>query len=559
MTPNKDRDAARQASQTRANQTTAQFHKVQPPVTFEVGEIVQALKDNEHGDAGLLKKALKDRFCYDVRRKVFYCFDGGHWQKDLEDETAAFAHSVLHGAYTQESQRQAAIIALHGEGAENDASTPEMAESIKATRNRAKRQLDLIESRLVRINTLRRIKSIVTLAATGRNSIAMPGDNWNADPWLLQAREKIIDLHLKNGGKSRPGTPQDYINKVSPTEWKGLNEPCPSWQAFINSIFDGNQELAHYMQRVLGAALLGKPSVQEFYVLYGAGRNGKGTMLETLKDVLGEDLASPIKTALIMDDKRGGSADPELLELQGKRIVWASESGANKKLDAEQVKLFTGGDTLSGRYNYSNEIINFAPTHSLFLLTNHKPRIPGTDAAIWDRLRLIPFTMRFVDNPNPNLGEQKKDPELKDKLINERSGILAWLVQGCLEWQEQGLNPPDIVREYSEEYRLDEDIIQNFINEECLLGPCYKAQAQDLYDAFEKWHRNTYGETTQIMTQKKFLIDLRGKPGIRREKHRVTFFYGIGLQSRCTQDTAHDQNDYYPNNDSPEGYDDFEF
>lgn len=558
MSNGKGKDAARQASQTRAGQATAQFQKVQGPCVFESGEILQAIKDNEHGDAALLKKALKDRFCFDIRRKVFYRFDGGHWQKDLEDETAAFAHSVLHGAYTQESQRQGATIAKNGESAENEASTPEIAEKIKGARNRAKKTQEALESRLARINTLRRIKSIVTLAATGKSSIAMPGDNWNADPWLLQARDKVIDLHLENGGKCRQGTPQDYINKVCPTEWKGLQEPCPSWQAFIESIFNSDKELSHYMQRVLGAALLGKPSVQEFYVLYGAGRNGKGTMLETLKDVLGEELASPIKTALIMDDKRGGgTADPELLELQGKRIVWASESGANKKLDAEQVKLFTGGDTLSGRYNYSNEIINFAPTHSLFLLTNHKPRIPGTDAAIWDRLRLIPFTQRFVDNPNPNLGEQKKDPELKDKLLQERSGILAWLVQGCLDWQEQGLNPPDIVREYSEEYRLDEDIIQNFIKEKCLLGPNYKTQAQALYDAFEDWHKDTYGETTQIMTQKKFLIDLRGKPGIRREKHRVTFFYGIGLLSPV-EDTEYSTARHYTDNTTGQD-DDFEF
>lgn len=171
-------------------------------------------------------------------------------------------------------------------------------------------------------------------------------------------------------------------------------------------------------------------------------------------------------------------------------------------------------------------MISFKPTHTLFMLTNNKPRIAAGDTAVWDRLRLIPFLMRFVDNPSRN-NERQKDISLQAKLLQEASGILAWLVRGCLDWQKEGLNPPAIVTEYGEEYRLDEDPVQQFINEKCLTGTGFKVQIKPLHDAFSTWFTNTYGEKASVPSLKRFSERLRRN--YQREEGRTVWFHGIAL------------------------------
>jgi putative DNA primase/helicase len=392
----------------------------------------------------------------------------------------------------------------------------------------AKYKYTKLTQRIERINSLRRLKSVLELAATGDKRLAVTGDEWNADPWSIQADDLLIDLKT---GEARPGLPSDFINKAAPTKWKGLDEPAVAWRMFLHQIFNSDQSLVGYLQRVFGSALVGKPSQQEFYILWGPeGRNGKGTILETLKEVLGNGLASSIRSEMIMESRQSGGngADPELLDLQGKRIVWTSETGDGKRLNTEKMKLFTGGDTLSSRYNYSNEMISFKPTHSLFMLTNHKPRIGAGDAAVWSRLRLIPFLLSFVDEPAAK-NERKKDPDLQERLLKEASGILTWLVQGCLDWQKNGINPPQTVTEAGNEYRLDENPLQQFINDCCHVGTGHKVQAGKLHEAFTKWFAATYGEKASVPSQRKISEQLQKTTGIMREKGKPVYFHGLSL------------------------------
>ena len=510
------KDAASRAQQ-RAQAAEAQYKKGHAEFTPE--ETLAALWEGEVGDARLLVAAMKDRFVFDVKRQIFFRFEGGYWQKDLKKEALAFAGRTLREVYGKEAARQYAITI-----------NPEIdQEAQKAAKNRH----DALKSRIDRINALRRMKSVLELAATGDKSLAVTGDEWNTDPWSIQVGELLIDLKT---GESRHGLPSDFVNKAAPTKWKGLKEPAVAWTMFLHQVFNKDAELVTYLQRVLGSALVGKPISQEFYLFWGAsGRNGKGTILETLKEILGTELASSVRSEMIMDSRQsGGGADPELLELQGKRIVWTSETGDGKRLNSEKMKLFTGGDTLSGRYNYSNELISFKPTHTLFLLTNHKPRIGGGDSAVWSRLRLFPFLLSFVDAPTmPH--ERKKDPELQEKLIREASGILAWLVQGCLDWQKNGLNPPKTVTEAGDEYRLDEDPLQQFVNECCHVGTGHKAQAKPLHTAYETWFTETYGAKASVPSLKRMSEQLPKILGITRETGgRHTYFHGLSLAAENT-------------------------
>lgn len=506
-------DAARRARQ-RAQKAEAQYKKDKGQSRFTPDDVLLALRENEAGDARLLVMVMKDRFIFDAKRQMFFRFEGGYWKKDLEKEALAFAGHTLREAYSKESARQYAI-----------ATDPKEDEEAKKT---AMRLHEACKSRLDRVNTLRRQKSTLELASTGLKGIVITGDEWNADPWTVQAGELLIDLKT---GEARPGLPGDYINKAAPTKWKGIDEPAVAWKMFLLEIFNNDLYLVAYIQRVLGSALVGKPSQQEFYILWGEGRNGKGTILETLKEVLGDGLAGSIRSEMVMESRQGAGngADPELLDLQGKRLVWTSETGDGKKLNTEKMKLFTGGDTLSSRYNYSNEMISFKPSHTLFMLTNHKPRIAAGDTAVWDRLRLIPFLMRFVDEPAAD-NERKKKPDLQEHLLREASGILAWLVEGCLIWQREGMSPPQIVRESGEEYRLDEDPVQQFVNERCHVGAGHKEQAKPLHDDFTEWFTETYGAKASVPSMKRFSERLKKLPGIQREKgSRNVYFHGLSL------------------------------
>lgn len=491
----------------------AERHYSKRGLCFSSDEIQAALRKNEVGDASLLIKAMKDKFCYDPKRKEFFRFEDCHWKRDIEEEFTAYAGRTLERAYSQEASKQWSVANDAGESEE--------------TKKTAMRLYEACQRRIERINTLRRLENALKLARKGKTDIVIKGDEWNKDPWKLQSGNMVIDLKT---GEARPGTPQDYISKAAPTAWKGLDAPCVGWCMFLRAVFAENDELVEYVQKVLGSALVGTPSQQEFYIFWGEGRNGKGTILETLKEILGCELASSIKSDMLMDSRLSANgADPELLELQGKRIAWASETGDGKKLNSEKVKLFTGGDTLAGRLNYSNEIISFPPTHTLFILTNFKPRISEGDTALWDRLRLIPFERRFVDDPQAE-NERKKDPELKDKLLREASGILAWLVRGCLKWQQEGMNSPEIVKAFGDDYKLDQNPTQLFINERCNIGSYQETQMKPLYEAFAEWFEELYGAKAKIPSMKVFSERLQKIPGIMRDKRsRNTYFVGVSL------------------------------
>lgn len=518
----KNKEQAAKLAQERAQQAEAQYKKNTGQL-FSSDDVLAALKDNERGDARLLIKAMKNKFCFDPKRKEFFRFEDCHWKRDIEEEAIAYAGRTLKTAYSQEAYRQWSIA--------NDKNESE--EDKKA----AMRLYEACQRRIDRINTLHRLESVLKLARKGKTEIVIKGDEWNSDPWKFQAGKMVIDLKT---GDARPGTPLDYISKAAPTEWQegtkwnGLKKPPVKWIMFLNQVFgtekEENRELVGYVQKILGSSLVGKPSQQEFYIFWGEGRNGKGTILETLKEILGSELASSIKSEMLMDSRpTGNGADPELLALQGKRIAWASETGDGKRLNSEKVKLFTGGDTLSGRLNYSNEIIDFLPTHTLYILTNFKPKISEGDTALWDRLRLIPFERRFVDEPQAE-NEFPKDPDLKDKLKSEAAGILAWLVEGCLKWQAEGMKPPEIVKAFGEEYKLDQNPTQLFINEKCKLGEWHETQMKDLYEAFTGWFEETYGAKAKIPSMKKFSERLQKIPGIKRDKRsRNVYFVGISV------------------------------
>ena len=190
--------------------------------------------------------------------------------------------------------------------------------------------------------------------------------------------------------------------------------------------------------------------------------------------------------------RASGAPAPHLCDLQGKRLVWGSETRQGDKLNIAQIKLLSGGGEISTRQLHGRQY-SFTPTHKLLLMTNYKPHADARDQAFWSRACLIEFGIRFVTHPHaPH--ERQADPRLKDKLKEERSGILAWLVRGCLAWQQQGLAIPTSISLATEKYRDEEDRILHFLTERCVLRPEVWVKASVLYEVYKAWcEENQFG------------------------------------------------------------------
>jgi putative DNA primase/helicase len=307
-------------------------------------------------------------------------------------------------------------------------------------------------------------------------------DQLDADPFAFNVANGTIDLRT---GKLRPHTRADRITKLVQIEYD-QTAPAPRWYSFLAEIFAGNLELIEYLKRLIGYSLTADQRDHRLPILVGPGSNGKSTLVKVLF-ALGGDYAMAAPASLLM--KKYSDAIPtDVAGLRGARIVVASETPEDGRLDETRVKLLTGAEgKITARY-MRQDFFEFNPTHHLFLQTNHKPRIVGTDFAIWRRIRLIPFDVIFeevtANNPAP---AHPADPLLDEKLRAELQGILAWAVEGAREWFEHGLNDPTCILEATKTYRREEDVLADFIESKCVTGPEHSASVGDLFAAYESW------------------------------------------------------------------------
>ena len=220
------------------------------------------------------------------------------------------------------------------------------------------------------------------------------------------------------------------------------------------------ERLIGYVQRSVGYSLTGVIREQILQFMYGTGDNGKSTFSETLAALMG-DYFQKAPQELLMRKARPQSngPSPELARLCGVRLVIAQEVDEHHRLNEAQVKDLTGNDTLTARGLYE-DYFEFKPTHKIWMYGNHKPKILGTDDAIWKRPKLIPFTEKIPKD------EQVTDL-LETYLIPELPGILAWAVRGCLDWQTHGLQVPPEVEAETKKYRNEMDLVTGFLDDRC--------------------------------------------------------------------------------------------
>lgn len=337
-----------------------------------------------------------------------------------------------------------------------------------------------------------RLKAMINLCAS-EQGIAIAPDELDRNIWYLTCLNGTLDLAT---GQLLRHDPKHLITKLVPV----LYDPhatCHVWDGFLNRIMAGNDDLIQFLQRAIGYSLTGDTGEQCFFILYGSGANGKSTFLSAISSIMADySMQTPTETLLV---KQRGGISNDVARLKGARFVTASEAEADQRLAEGLIKQMTGQDVISARFLYQ-ELFDFTPTHKIFLATNHKPDVRGTDPAIWRRIKLVPFEVAI---PEP-----ERDRRLLAKLEKEQAGIFAWAVRGCLDWVVQGLGEPEEVKAATNEYKCEMDFMAMFFTDCCCIEDRAKATAKELYEAYVTWCSET-GE--EPLKQRGFGIKLKDK------------------------------------------------
>lgn len=341
-----------------------------------------------------------------------------------------------------------------------------------------------------KIASYRTITNVERLARTYRSAATHP-DEWDVDKWSLNTPGGVVSLRT---GEMRPHSREDRFTKITTVAPGG---ECPTWLSFLERATGGNKELQSFLQRMCGYALTGEVREHALFFVYGTGGNGKGTFLNTITSIMGD--YQRVAGAETFTESHGDRHTTELARLQGARLVTAQETEEGKRWAESRIKSMTGGDPITARYMRKDDF-TFMPQFKLVIVGNHKPSFRSVDDAIRRRLHLVPFTAVIP--------AEEKDELLPEKLKREASGILQWMIEGCVAWDKNGLKPPAIVKESTEEYLGAEDSLQQWLDECCEMGPFFSS-SKELFASWVGWCEQS-GDFTGTMKRLIAKLENRG-------------------------------------------------
>jgi P4 family phage/plasmid primase-like protien len=358
------------------------------------------------------------------------------------------------------------------------------------------------------------VAAVVTLARSDRR-LAATADQWDADPMRLQTTRTTVDL--RNGFEYPPDRTH-YITKQAGTHLAPQGTPHPLWTDFLDKVTDADEKLIGFLQRLAGYCLTGVTSEHVLAFLYGRGANGKGVFITTITRVLGDyAITAPMEMFLASKYERHPT---EIARLKGARLVVAQETQKGRRWDETKLKVLTSSDRLSGHF-MRQDYFDFDPTHKLIIAGNHKPTLSAVDEAIRRRLLLMPFSVQIP--------VEDRDPGFADKLIPEYPAILRWMLDGCLEWQRDGLAVPHRVREASDQYFANQDTLEQWI-EDCLIvgDPRAFTTTRVLFTSWKAWAE---ARNVRAGTETAFAESLADKG---HEQHRMKYGRGFkGLELKA--------------------------
>lgn len=340
-------------------------------------------------------------------------------------------------------------------------------------------------------------------------------EDMDRDATKLNTPDGVVDLTTGEITKNDPGL---FMTRMTGVEFSS-HASCSRWRQFINEIFDNDQDLIEFVHKAIGYSMTGSTEEQMVFFCYGEGQNGKSVFLDVISEIMGS-YAVNIQPETIMVKRAGGGsgANSDIARLKGARFVTTTEPDEGMRLSEGIVKQLSGGDKVTARKLYGSEF-EFSPELKLWMATNHKPVIRGTDKGIWRRIAMIPFNVTF-SNP---------DRKLIHKLRAEASAILGWMIEGCMKWQREGLEKPRAVTDANQEYRNEMDVIERFLESGYVrIGNDESCTAMMIFSRYREYANNT-DEYSMSMT--KFGAELAKR--FPKEKTRTGVVYqGIGVSDK---------------------------
>ena len=447
--------------------------------SFKIADLKKSYKCTDAGNSERFADMLRGRYLYVSEQKSWYCFVDKVWEEDYKNHIVQDIINCL---------RQAQKEALSIEDEDK--------------RTKTLKWLLLSESQA-------RISAALNLMSSAPFMCARV-NQFDNDDMTLCVQNGIVDLKT---GKLHPHDRSKYLTKISNVEYNP-DAQSQFFDNFLDEITEGNKEKRRYLQKLCGYCCTGKITEEEFYQGKGSGQNGKTKLFETIKHCLGSYAVTASPDILMAKDMT--SVPNDVARLNGTRLVLMSEPDPGKRFSDNAIKSLTGGDTIIARYLHK-EFFEFSMKAKMIMLTNHEIKAIGTDHGLWRRMVIIPFTYQVP--------EDKKDKNLQGKLIDDAEAVLAWMVQGCLMWQQEGLQQPQELIQVKYEYRQGQDAVGLFIDECCTENQKSKVKASKLYNSYKKWCESS-GEYE--LSHREFSKRLREK-GYSGVKSGVYYWFGIDL------------------------------
>lgn len=367
------------------------------------------------------------------------------------------------------------------------------------------------------IKTSRSSNSKTNMLKESQHLLPITPEEFDQDEHLLNVQNGYIDLktgELNNHDRDK------YFTKIASIEYTDKID-YPLWEQFLNQIFNNDKKLINYIQRAVGYSLSGSTVEQMMFILHGNGRNGKSVFLDIITEMLG-NYTTNIQPQSIMVKQQSNGASPDIAKLDGARLVTTTEPNDGMRFDEGLVKQLTGGDRVTARFLHENEF-EYTPQFKLWMATNHKPIIRGTDDGIWRRMAIIPFTVQIP--------EHQVDRNLTYKLRGEMTAILNWAVEGYREWQRIGLAEPETVKMQRDTYRKEMNPIEVFLEECCVAEEGEREKSADVYRVYNAWAKEN---NQYVLDSTRFVKEMENK--FQRRKISTYFYLGVRLKVHHNDD-----------------------
>ncbi len=432
---------------------------------------------------------MRDQFAtvlkFNAVDKKWFFFNGSYWQEDIGNQRVELAAERVANSIKKEK--------------------PELSFSTKTDEDKAMNEWYRFQkdsrSHMAKMHMIDEFKKYV---------IVKHGE-FDKEDMLLNTESGYVDL---SSGELHDHDIDKKFSHQTVAEYSD-NVDAPLWEKFLNQIFNNDEELIHYVQKAIGYSFTGSVDEQCLFILNGRGRNGKSVFSNVVSDVAGNYAKQMNVQTIVAKKNQSGSANSDIARLEGARIVTSSELNEGDRFDESLVKQLTGGDKILARFLYGSEF-EYKPKFKIWMATNHLPIIRGTDDGIWRRIKIIPF--------NIQIPKEKVDKKLEYKLKAEYTGILNWIVQGAIMWQQEGLEDPEAVTKVIETYRAEMDPLDAFLEECCTTGQNYSIKAREMYDAYHEWAKES---EEYKMSLNKFGREMSKK--LLRVKRRDGWYY-VGLK-----------------------------